>query len=529
MANGLANCGGLKIDNTTLKVNPSNHCLYVASGGGGTIDHDLLINKDKINQHPIESILDLRDELDFKQDKLSDLDLIGIDNAKNILTNGDGSKFFSDDGTYKSVSGVSDSHSLLTNLDYEKSGHTGFASSKEITDLVDGLKTEFSKSTILDNPNESEIRYAPNEYRTAISGLKFGGLLTLGSGGFGSTNDVDVVMPPFNNLAIRSNEDTEGGKRTVFYPNLRFTGGKTIIENIQFNKQLTVNMLENNTAYLTNINHDLQPLLINCPNGGYIEISNSTLLGVKITAPISGKLTVIVNQVRFGNYNVNNWDIPNDPTKVILVFYNCIGGMMNLPTQTNILGTGGNYRPSNYIRTINDPLTPDGISQNFKGIDTKLENYDTRFETDELSFSTLDSTVKNVIAGEYLGVTGTNLITLNKSEQGVLIDATELETKISQLGLPSGVTYLSGQTTINISENGNYIIFGDVNSLVISSTGDTMVHVFGTVISLVIPNTQSTISLHISDYKGLDLTSEMLAPLKAGSIIGKYHYGSIAL
>ncbi len=48
----------------------------VAAGGGGTTDHKRLTNRDAANQHPIEAITDLREELDSKLDSNTALPLI---------------------------------------------------------------------------------------------------------------------------------------------------------------------------------------------------------------------------------------------------------------------------------------------------------------------------------------------------------------------------------------------------------------------------------------------------------------------
>lgn len=279
----------------------------------------------------------------------------------------------------------------------------------KFTNLVNGLQTEFSKPCILNNPTETEKRYLNSEYVTAIAGLKFGGALTLGAGGIGTTSDPDVTMPALNNLSLRSDDDTEGGKRVVFYPNLRFTGAKTEINNIQFEKQLTVNLSTNNTAYLTNINHDLQPLVINCPNGAYIEISNSTILGIRITPPTTGNTTILINQVRFGTYNSSNWNIPLNPNLVV-VFYNCTG-TDSLPNQANIVYAGGNYRPINYTRTTSDPSTPDPISQNFKGIDNKIGIINSRIASENINIYV--STTGNDTTGD--GTSGKPFATIQKA------------------------------------------------------------------------------------------------------------------
>ena len=45
----------------------SQHSLKgMATGSGGTADHNRLTNRDKADQHPIEAITDLRKELDSK-------------------------------------------------------------------------------------------------------------------------------------------------------------------------------------------------------------------------------------------------------------------------------------------------------------------------------------------------------------------------------------------------------------------------------------------------------------------------------
>ena len=55
----------------------SQHSLRgVATGSGGTADHNRLINRDKADQHPIEAITDLRKELDSKLDSNTALPLI---------------------------------------------------------------------------------------------------------------------------------------------------------------------------------------------------------------------------------------------------------------------------------------------------------------------------------------------------------------------------------------------------------------------------------------------------------------------
>ena len=45
-------------------------------GGSGTTDHSRLINRDQAEQHPIEAITNLRDELDNKLDSTTALPLI---------------------------------------------------------------------------------------------------------------------------------------------------------------------------------------------------------------------------------------------------------------------------------------------------------------------------------------------------------------------------------------------------------------------------------------------------------------------
>ena len=47
-----------------------------ATGGAGVTDHNRLYNRDKADQHPIEAITNLRDELDAKLDSKTALPLI---------------------------------------------------------------------------------------------------------------------------------------------------------------------------------------------------------------------------------------------------------------------------------------------------------------------------------------------------------------------------------------------------------------------------------------------------------------------
>lgn len=98
------------------------------------------------------------------------------------------------------------------------------------------------------------------------------------------------------------------------------------------------------------------------------------------------------------------------------------------------------------------------------------------------------------------------------------------------LSLPvNGINYLSGQTNITISAEGHYIIFGDVTNLTITATTPVTINVLGTVTNLKLPTTTATIDLNVTKYDGADLATATLTPLIPGSIIGKFHYGCIAL
>lgn len=73
--------GKLSSTHTILSGNissSSQHSLQgtAAAGSGGTADHNRLTNRDKANQHPIEAITDLREELDSKLDSNTALPLI---------------------------------------------------------------------------------------------------------------------------------------------------------------------------------------------------------------------------------------------------------------------------------------------------------------------------------------------------------------------------------------------------------------------------------------------------------------------
>jgi hypothetical protein len=68
-----------KITNTqtlTGSLNTKSNFNASVTTGSGTTDHSRLTNRDKVDQHPIESITDLRKELNSKLDSKTALPLI---------------------------------------------------------------------------------------------------------------------------------------------------------------------------------------------------------------------------------------------------------------------------------------------------------------------------------------------------------------------------------------------------------------------------------------------------------------------
>jgi hypothetical protein len=72
MANGIIN----KKPIISGTISTANALTGSVSAGGGSTDHNRLTNRDKVDQHPVEAITGLREELDSKLDSKTALPLI---------------------------------------------------------------------------------------------------------------------------------------------------------------------------------------------------------------------------------------------------------------------------------------------------------------------------------------------------------------------------------------------------------------------------------------------------------------------
>lgn len=189
---------------------PINDNGYLRKNGGWyeyveKTDHNLLTNRNTENQHTISSITDLQDTLDNKiqiddvvnaidshnndkdvhinlfdnkQNTLNLDEIDAIEKAKNIDISGDGSKYLSDDGTYKQIGQTgTTNHTELAGRDIDEqhpiSAITGL---QTILDEKQGLLTTEELFNIADVPNKANKVDIPtdvsqlindNEYQTS--------------------------------------------------------------------------------------------------------------------------------------------------------------------------------------------------------------------------------------------------------------------------------------------------------------------------------------------------------------------------
>ena len=134
---------------------------------------------------------DVRDSLDLADSALQTLpthnhskaDLTDID----LITDGAGDQFLGDDGEYHEIQaggGGTTNHASLFNLGYAQSGHTGFASSADITELEDeiditngqittinGRITTIEGNILTINTSIGDINIVIGDMQTAMSAL----------------------------------------------------------------------------------------------------------------------------------------------------------------------------------------------------------------------------------------------------------------------------------------------------------------------------------------------------------------------
>ena len=129
--------------------------LSTISGGGGTVDHSALINLDYASSGHIgfASSVDITTLSGILQ---SDID------SKSDIGHSHNDLYYTEaeiDGLIASASGTTD-HSVLNNLDYASSGHTGFASSELLTSTSGILQNNID--TLLDSVDYIQFNTTPS-------------------------------------------------------------------------------------------------------------------------------------------------------------------------------------------------------------------------------------------------------------------------------------------------------------------------------------------------------------------------------